>query len=178
MTVRNRYSLLILVSGILCLILFNCSRLDLRDKSVAPLNVVLLDKSRVDNAKVRHIFNAVFLKTVVEKGRGIITVFDFDTLGLGETRLSDVNYLIYFDIMNYNTTDIENNMESILVSAKIVNPANRSVIDSYVENAKGGGIDRVCTIAADKLGNRIIKKLTAMVHKTPTARNSPIKDSL
>lgn len=155
------------------LILSGCMKFQKQKTVIEPISIVIVDESRIDNLKIRHIFAEFLLKEIINNSRGWLNVFDADTFSN-----QYVDYLISFDIMDYGSADIEKGTEKLLVSTKIIKVANRNIINSYVESAVAKNIEQTCQRVAENLSRALVNKLFALHrYKVPKTATTP-EDSL
>lgn len=129
---------------------------------IEPTNVQIVDESRVDNSKIRHIFEEVLLTKLVDKGKGWLTICAIDTFNTGDFNLSYVDYLVSFDIMDYGVVEIEKGTEKLLVSIKIIKVQNQQILHSYVESTVGKDVEKICQTVVDNTVDSIINRLISM----------------
>lgn len=149
---------------IIILLLTSCAKLHTGHKSTEPINIQILDESRIENMKIRHIFKEFLLKDIVEKGKERIIVFHQDTLSNEDIHSGYIEYIISFDIMDYGTFSIEKMTDKILASVKIIKCRSNVVLCSFIESEKGRDIEKMCEYVADKLGDAVVKKIFSL-HK-------------
>ncbi len=150
---------------VLCLLIFlnllstaRCVKFHSQKTIVEPVNVVIIDESRVDNLKIRHIFKEFFLKEIIKNNsKGRLNIFDADTLN---NRKFD--YLISYDIMDYRSVDIEKGTQKLLVSTKIIRFRDKEIINSFVNSAVGKDIEEVSQKVAENLGRTLVSRLIVL----------------
>lgn len=149
---------------IIILLLTSCVKLHKEHRVVEPINIQILDESRIENMKIRHIFKEFLLKDIVEKGKERIIVFHQDTLSNEDIHSGYIEYIISFDIMDYGTFSIEKMTDKILASVKIIKCRSNVVLCSFIESEKGRDIEKMCEYVAGRLGDAVVKKIFSL-HK-------------
>ncbi len=139
---------------------------------VEPVNITIIDESRVDNLKIRHIFREIFLEAITDNSKNLVNIFDIDTLGR-----ENLDYLIKFNIMDYGNLHIEKNTVKILVSTKVVRTVDKNIISSYVKSAVAKDIESACEKVAEELSRALVKKLIAL-HRYRIPETNATPDSL
>lgn len=161
---------------LILLLLVNCVKFHKKQTVIEPVNVAIIDESRVDNKKIRHIFEEFLLKEIIDKGKGKLTIFDRDTLSKEDIQSGYSGYIVIFDIMDYGTFDIEQGIDNILASVKIVKCEDNIVLGSFIESTKGKDIEKISEYLAGKLGEAVIKKILLLQTRTyevPDILNEP-----
>ncbi len=148
------------------LLFFNCLKFHKRRMVIEPVNVVIVDDSRVDNTKVRHVFREFFLKEVIDEGMGWLILFDVETLSADHIESLCIEYVIIFDVADYGVYDIEAGIDKIVASAKIVECQNSVVHRSFIESTQGRDIERICECVAQILGRDVVKELASLRART------------
>lgn len=139
---------------------------------VEPVNIIIIDESRVDNQKIRHIFREIFLEEIIANSKNLVNIFDIDTLDRG-----NLDYLIKFNIMDYGNLDIEKTTVKLLVSTKVVRTVDKNVISSYVKSAVAKDVESACEKVAEELSRALVKKLIAL-HRYRIPDTNATPDSL
>lgn len=150
------FAIMLVTSAIRCAGLFKGSRIN------KPVRIVLVDESRVDNAKVRHIFREFFLKGLVDQGRDEIVIVDLDSINGTALEKASIDYLIAFDVMDFGSWDIERGTERVLVSVKIANHVENIIVDSFIASARNNTLEVVCFETAQKLSSQVVKRATGL----------------
>jgi hypothetical protein len=139
-----------------------CAKLFRKHGVIEPVRIVLVDESRAENNKVRHIFREFLLKGLIDQGRHEIEIIDLDSLdGVLLEKLS-IDYLVVFDIMDFGTWDIERGTEKVLASVKIMNHIKDMILDSFIAGARDDKLEIVCWKTADKLSKQVVKRLVEL----------------
>jgi hypothetical protein len=139
-----------------------CARLFKRDLVTEPVRIVIVDESRVDNAKVRHIFKEFLVKWIIDRGGDRITVVDPDSINSIMLQTILVDYLVVFDVMDFGTWDIEAGTEKILASVKIVHHYDNIILKSFTAGARADRLEVVCWQTAKELSTPVVKALIAV----------------
>jgi|YelNatPaOPRAMG01_1025707.scaffolds.fasta_scaffold07014_7 hypothetical protein len=152
------------------LLMTSCLKFHKQRTIIEPINVAIVDESRVDNIKIRHIFKEMLLKEIVTQNIDWLMVYTSDT--------GNIDYIIAFDIMDYETYDIEQGIIKILASIKILIPDNKIILSSDVADARDKDIKNLCKKVSNKLCSTIIKNLDTIYRKRLKERIFQPADSL
>jgi hypothetical protein len=143
---------------------------------IEPVNIVLIDESRVDNARIRHIFGEFLIKGLVDQNKDWLTVFDLDTLSKEPIHPNFAPYFISFDIMEYGLYDIEKRIDRVLISVKLVKNPTNAVMCSFIKSARGRDIEQMCKVATDSITGVLVDKLSRLqerVYEVPDVMDVP-----
>ncbi len=139
------------------LLMASCLKFHKQRTIIEPINVAIVDQSRVDNMKIRHIFKEMLIKEIITQNIDWLMVYTSDT--------GNIDYIIAFDIMDYGTLDIEQEIIKIFASVKILIPDSKVILGSDVADARDKDIKNLCKKVSNKLCSTIIKKLDTIYKK-------------
>lgn len=139
-----------------------CSIFHKKQTIIEPAHVRISDESRIDNSKIRHIFEEILLKGLVDKGSGWLTIGAIDNSNAGDFKFPSPDYYIAFDIMDYSIVEIEKGIEKLLVSIKIIRISDQKILHSYVESAIGKDVEKVCQTIVNNTIDSIVDSLRRM----------------
>jgi hypothetical protein len=148
------------------LILVNCAVFSKKKTVIEPLNTVLIDESRVENMRVRHIFRELLLKSITDQNKQWLTVLDLDTLSRGNIQSDHIKYFISFDIMEYRTYNIEGRIDKIVCAVKILQTDDDRIMASFVESTKGTDIEDMCRELTTTMSSELVKTLSNLQKRT------------
>lgn len=141
----------------------SCAKFHKKKTAIDPANVIIIDESRIDNARVRHIFEEFLVRKMIRKGQDRIAVFVADTLNLYSELPEFMDYKVSFDIMDYGIADVMKQTDKILVSVKIVKyQGNGAVLSSFIESSTGNDLEEMCRCVAEALSRAVVKKLITL----------------
>jgi hypothetical protein len=139
----------------ICLLIVNflffisCTKFYKHRTVIEPTNITIIDESRVDNMKVRHIFKEFLVKGIIDNSKKWLTVFELSSINSEDIQAKYIDYIISFDIMDYGTFDIEKGTDKILASVKILKGQNNVVLGSFIEGIRGKDIEKSCAHLED-----------------------------
>lgn len=143
-----------------CLIFPGCSLIRSSRKTVVPMHVILIDDSRSENQKIRHVFREFFIKYISEYGSNWMCLHDTDGLLQEITDTIPLDYDIHFDIMDYSTHDIIDGQNKLLVSVTITKHSNSIVLSSCIQSGISDDIEEVCNLVSCELAKSATKHLS------------------
>jgi hypothetical protein len=158
---QKKYLKKILVLGAVSIALSTifCARFFRRTEIVEPVRIVIVDESRVNNTKVRHIFGEFLLKGIIDNGNDKVEVVDLDSIDNAILHAVLIDYLVIYDIMDFGIWNIEEGTDKVLASVKVVNHYDNIITDSFVAGAKGKSLEVICWETAQELSGPIVKTL-------------------
>jgi hypothetical protein len=151
---------------IMLLVLVNCALFSKKKTVIEPLNTVLIDESRVENMRVRHIFRELLLKSITDQNKQWLTVLDIDTLSRGAIQPDHIKYFISFDIMEYRTYNIEGRIDKIVCAVKILQTDDGRIMASFVESTKGTDIEDMCCELMATMSSELVITLSNLQKRT------------
>lgn len=141
----------------------SCAKFQKKKTAIDPANVIIIDESRIDNVRVRHIFEEFLVQKMIRKGQNRIAVFVADTLNPYGELPELMDYKVSFDIMDYGITDVMKQTDKILASVKIVKyQGNGAVLSSFIESSTGHDLEEMCRCVAEALSRAVVKKLITL----------------
>jgi len=155
------------------LLMASCLKFHKQRTIIEPINVAIVDESRVDNMKIRHIFKEMLLKEIITQNKDWLIVYTSDC-----ENIKNIDYIIAFDIMDYGTLDIEKGIVKIFASIKILIPDSKVILGSDVADARDKDIKNLCKKVSKKLCSTVIKNLNTMYKKRWKERIIQPVDSL
>ncbi len=162
---------IMLNTGMILLFALSCSKYHSRRRSSEPINIAVIDESRVENTKIRHIFKEFLIKEIINEGKGTLNVFNTDAPSDESIEFKHIDYFISFDIMDYGIFDIDRNMDKLLVSAKIVKLPKYLILNSSIEAVEGNKIKKMCEEVANRLANSVVRRLLSIHVRTDSLPN-------
>lgn len=136
-----------------------CASFKKKNSYIEPVNIVVLDNSRIENHKIRHIFRQYLIKELVEQGNEWLTIIHADSLTEAYGETTHIEYTVNFDIMDFYTHDIESDAKTLLAGVKIIDPAENTIVASFIDNTCGKNTDGMCDKIANSLAGQVTKKL-------------------
>ncbi len=167
----------IIRSAIVALILFAVSCAIHKTRTVIePANIALIDESRIDNTKVRHIFKEFLISDIVNQSKKWLTLFDLDTIERADIDPEYVDHLVSFDVMSYGIADLNKNIDKMLVSVRIINLKTDHIVYTLIESAEGQDVEFMCRQLVLKIGAPLVQKLSELQtrkYDLPDVLNEP-----
>lgn len=160
--------ILFLFIPICTFITLTCASFTKKNTYVEPVNVVILDNSRVENHKIRHIFRQYLIKEVIEGGSEWLIIIHTDSLSDDYVHTKNITYTIHYDIMDFSVYDIESESYKLLAGVKIIDCSNNTVVALFIDDKCGSNIDEMCDNVANTLAARAIKTLAIFREREPT----------
>ena len=152
----------LLCATALCLSI-SCAVFNSKKNVIDPVKIVVIDESRIDNIKVRHIFREFLVREIVNKGKDRITVFITDSTNFYSELPKLIDYKVSFNIMDYGISDIMKQTDKILASVKIAKyQGDCAILTSCIESYTGNDLETMCGYVATKLSSTVIKKLISL----------------
>jgi len=152
----------VLCSIIICLFI-SCTVFHNKQPVIDPIRVVIIDESRIDNIRVRHIFEEFLVREIINNGKNKITVFVSDSTNHYTELPEFIDYKVSFNIMDYGINDIMKQTDKLLASVKIaMYQGNCAILSSCIESCIGNDLERMCEYVATELSRVIVKKLISL----------------
>jgi hypothetical protein len=152
----------VLCSIIICLFI-SCTVFHNKQPVIDPVKIVVIDESRVDNIRVRHIFGEFLVREIINKGKNKITVFVSDSTNLYTELPESIDYKVSFNIMDYGINDIMKQTDKLLASVKIAKyQGNCAILSSCIESCIGNDLETMCEYVTTELSSAVVKKLISL----------------
>ena len=158
----NNKSQIISIIVLVFVFFISCSKLYRKETVVIePVNVALIDESKIDNMDIRHIVKEFLLKGIIDQDKKWLTIFDLDTLSKEYIQNDAIEYFISLDIMDYGISDIETGAAKILVAVKITKSQTDNILAEFIEESEGNDIQQMGADLVVKLSAPIVNKLSS-----------------
>ena len=161
------YKLIYLLCATAICLSISCAVFSSKKTIIDPVRIVVIDESRIDNIKVRHIFKEFLVREIVNKGKDKITVFISDSTNFYSELPVLIDYEVSFNIMDYGISDIMKQTDKLLASVKITKcQGDCAILISCIKSCTGNDLETMCGYVAEKLSSAVVKKLTVLhTHK-------------
>ena len=157
------YKIIYLLCAIALCLSISCAVFSSKKNVINPVRIIVIDESRIDNIKVRHIFKEFLVREIVNKGKDRITVFISDSTNFYSELPELIDYRVSFDIMDYGICDIMKQTDKLLTSVKIAKyQGDCAILTSCIESCTGNDLEAMCGYVAEELSSAVVKKLTAL----------------
>jgi len=148
-------------------VLISCAIFHNKKTIIDPVSIVVIDESRIDNSRVRHIFEEFLVREIIHNGKNRITVFVSDSANLYAELPEFIDYKVSFNVMDYGINDIMKQTDKLLASVKIARyQGNCAILSSFIESCTGNDLETMCGNVAAELSSAVVKKLVSLhVHE-------------
>lgn len=150
----------------------NCTILHSNKTVIDPVSIVVVDESRIDNIRVRHIFREFLVREIIREGNNKVTVFISDSTNLYSGLPESLDYKVSFDIMDYGIHDIMEQTDKLLASIKISKyQGDCAILSSCIKSCKGNDVEMMCGYVTKEMSSVFVKKLIALNERTFSVPN-------
>jgi hypothetical protein len=146
-------------------VLISCAIFHNKKTIIDPVSIVVIDESRIDNIRVRHIFEEFLVREIIHNGKNRVTVFVSDSSNFYAGLPEFIDYKVSFNVMDYGINDIMKQTDKVLASVKIARyQGNCAILSSFIESSTGNDLETMCGCVAAELSSAVVKKLISL-HK-------------